>query len=157
MKKLRGLKSVRLIDAHFVWTEPHSKRLRVKLTVQKEVFTSTILERAFEVEIVVQYGQCPDCTRLAAKNMWRAAVQVRQKVPHKRTFLYLEQLILKYNAHRETVSVQEKKDGLDFFYVQRAHAIRMCEFLASVVPVRSTKSEQLILSLIHISEPTRPY
>lgn len=151
LKKLRGLKSVRLIDAHFVWTEPHSKRLRVKLTVQKEVFTSTILERAFEVEIVVQYGQCPDCTRLAAKNMWRAAVQVRQKVPHKRTFLYLEQLILKYNAHRETVSVQEKKDGLDFFYVQRAHAIRMCEFLASVVPVRSTKSEQLISMDVHTS------
>ena len=151
LKKLRGLKSVRLIDANFVWTEPHSKRLRVKLTVQKEVFTSTILERAFEVEIVVQYGQCPDCTRLAAKNMWRAAVQVRQKVPHKRTFLYLEQLILKYNAHRETVSVQEKKDGLDFFYVQRAHAIRMCEFLASVVPVRSTKSEQLISMDVHTS------
>ena len=151
LKKLRGLKSVRLIDAHFVWTEPHSKRLRVKLTVQKEVFTSTILERAFEVEIVVQYGQCPDCTRLAAKNMWRAAVQVRQKVPHKRTFLYLEQLILKYNAHRETVSVQEKKDGLDFFYVQRAHAIRMCEFLASLVPVRSTKSEQLISMDVHTS------
>ena len=151
LKKLRGLKSVRLIDANFVWTEPHSKRLRVKLTVQKEVFTSTILERAFEVEIIVQYGQCPDCTRLAAKNMWRAAVQVRQKVPHKRTFLYLEQLILKYNAHRETGSVQEKKDGLDFFYVQRAHAIRMCEFLASVVPVRSTKSEQLISMDVHTS------
>ena len=151
LKKLRGLKSVRLIDANFVWTEPHSKRLRVKLTVQKEVFTSTILERAFEVEIIVQYGQCPDCTRLAAKNMWRAAVQVRQKVPHKRTFLYLEQLILKYNAHRETVSVQDKKDGLDFFYVQRAHAIRMCEFLASVVPVRSTKSEQLISIDVHTS------
>ena len=83
--------------------------------------------------------------------MWRAAVQVRQKVPHKRTFLYLEQLILKYNAHRETVSVQEKKDGLDFFYVQRAHAIRMCEFLASVVPVRSTKSEQLISMDVHTS------
>ena len=151
LKKLRGLKSVRLIDANFVWTEPHSKRLRVKLTVQKEVFTSTILERAFEVEIIVQYGQCPDCTRLAAKNMWRAAVQVRQKVPHKRTCFYWEQLILKSNAHRETVSVQEKKDGLDFFYVQRAHAIRMCEFLASVVPVRSTKSEQLISMDVHTS------
>ena len=152
LKKLRGLKSVRLVDANFVWTEPHSKRLRVKLTVQKEVYTSTILERCFEVEILVQYGQCPDCTRLAAKNMWKAAVQVRQKVAHKRTFLYLEQLILKYNAHRETVSVQEKKDGLDFFYVQRAHAIRMCEFLASVVPVRMNKSEQLISMDVHTSQ-----
>lgn len=65
--------------------------------------------------------------------------------------MYLEQLILKYNAHRETVSVQEKKDGLDFFYAQRAHAIRMCEFLASVVPIRTTKSEQLISMDVHTS------
>ena len=127
-----------------------------------QVFTSTILQQVLEIEFIVQYGQCPDCTRLAAKNMWKACVQVRQKglsclrtcadaVPHKRTFLYLEQLILKYNAHRETVSVQEKKDGLDFFYVQRAHAIRMTEFLASVVPVRVNKSEQLISTDVHTS------
>jgi nonsense-mediated mRNA decay protein 3 len=37
LRKLKGLKEVRLVDAGFVWTEPHSKRLRVKLTVQKEV------------------------------------------------------------------------------------------------------------------------
>lgn len=37
LRKLRGLNKVRLIDAGFIWTEPHSKRLRVKLTVQKEV------------------------------------------------------------------------------------------------------------------------
>lgn len=37
LKKLKGLNKVRLIDAGFIWTEPHSKRLRVKLTIQKEV------------------------------------------------------------------------------------------------------------------------
>lgn len=37
LRRLKGLKEVRLIDAGFIWTEPHSKRLRVKLTVQKEV------------------------------------------------------------------------------------------------------------------------
>ena len=37
LRRLKGLKEVRLVDAGFVWTEPHSKRLRVKLTVQKEV------------------------------------------------------------------------------------------------------------------------
>lgn len=37
LRKLKGLKEVRLVDAGFVWTEPHSKRIRVKLTVQKEV------------------------------------------------------------------------------------------------------------------------
>ncbi|KAJ1023195.1 hypothetical protein NDA16_003348 [Ustilago loliicola] len=151
LKKLKGLNKVRLIDAGFIWTEPHSKRLRVKLTVQKEVFTSTILQQIFEVEFVVQYGQCPDCTRLAAKNTWRAMVQVRQKVQHKRTFLYLEQLILKHNAHQNTVSINEKKDGLDFFYSQRSHAIKMVEFLNSVVPIRTTKSEQVISMDVHTS------
>ena len=37
LKKLKGLSKVHLVDAGFVWTEPHSKRIKVKLTVQKEV------------------------------------------------------------------------------------------------------------------------
>lgn len=28
---------VRLIDAGFLWTEPHSKRIKIKVTIQKEV------------------------------------------------------------------------------------------------------------------------
>lgn len=28
---------VRLIDAGFLWTEPHSKRIKLKVTIQKEV------------------------------------------------------------------------------------------------------------------------
>ncbi|KAE8667571.1 hypothetical protein F3Y22_tig00112399pilonHSYRG00039 [Hibiscus syriacus] len=31
------LKKVRLVNAEFIWTEPHSKRIKVKLKVQKEV------------------------------------------------------------------------------------------------------------------------
>ncbi|KAI0029242.1 NMD3 family-domain-containing protein [Vararia minispora EC-137] len=149
LKKLKGLVRVRLTDARFVWTEPHSKRLRVALTIQKEVLTSTILEQVFEIEYLVQHGQCPDCARLAAKNTWKALVQVRQKVPHKRTFLYLEQLILKHGAQRDTISVKEVRDGLDFFYASRSHAIKMVEFLAGVVPIRSKASERLLSSDTH--------
>ncbi|KAJ3727353.1 NMD3 family-domain-containing protein [Lentinula guzmanii] len=149
LKKLKGLSKVRLTEAHFIWTEPHSKRLRVSLTIQKEVLTSTILEQTFEIEYLVQHGQCPDCAKLAAKNTWKALVQVRQKVPHKRTFLFLEQLILKHGAQKDTISVKEVKDGLDFFYSQRSHAIKAVEFLTSVVPVRSKASEQLLSSDTH--------
>ncbi|KAI0064206.1 NMD3-domain-containing protein [Artomyces pyxidatus] len=149
LKKLKGLNKVRLTEAHFIWTEPHSKRLRVSLTIQKEVLTSTILEQIFEIEYLVQHGQCPDCTKLAAKNTWKALVQVRQKVPHKRTFLFLEQLILKHGAQKDTIAVKEVKDGLDFFYSQRSHAIKMTEFLASVVPIRTKSSERLLSSDTH--------
>ncbi|KAF8331512.1 uncharacterized protein EI90DRAFT_2972626 [Cantharellus anzutake] len=149
LKKLKGLNRVRLIDAGFIWTEPHSKRLRVKLTIQKEVFTSTILQQIFEVEYIIQYGQCPDCSKLAAKNTWKALVQVRQKVSHKRTFLYLEQLILKHGADKDTISIKEVKDGLDFYFSQRSHAIKMVDFLSAVVPIRQKISEQLLSADTH--------
>ena len=37
LKKVKGLNKVKLIDANFIWTEPHSKRIKVKLTVQKGI------------------------------------------------------------------------------------------------------------------------
>ncbi|EIW73303.1 hypothetical protein TREMEDRAFT_59468 [Tremella mesenterica DSM 1558] len=150
LKKIaRPLMKVRLVDASFVWTEPHSRRVKVKITIQKEVLANTVLQDDFVLTLVVHSGQCPSCTRLAAKNTWRATVQVRQKVTHKRTFLWLEQLILKHNAHKDTVNISEKRDGLDFFYSERNDAIKMVEFLAGVVPVRSKGSEQLISSDTH--------
>lgn len=58
LKKLKGLQKVKLIDAAFKWTEPHSKRLKVKLTIQKEVFNGTKLQQSFEVEYVIKNQQC---------------------------------------------------------------------------------------------------
>jgi len=157
LRKLKGLNKVRLTEAHFIWTEPHSKRLRVSMTIQKEVLTATILEQIFEIEYLVQHTQCPDCTKLAAKNTWKALVQVRQKVHHKRTFLFLEQLILKHGAQKDTISVKEVKDGLDFFYSQKSHAIKMVEFLSGVVPIRSKASEQLLSADTHTNTANFKY
>ena len=149
LKKLRGLNKVRLIDASFIWTEPHSRRIRIKVTVQGEAMTNTIIEQSFEVEYVVIATQCPDCARSYTPNTWNSTVQIRQKVPHKRTFLYLEQIILKHNAHLDTISIQETRDGLDFFYSQKNHAMKMIDFLSSVAPIRSKKSERLVSEDIH--------
>ncbi|KAI9320738.1 NMD3 family-domain-containing protein [Dichotomocladium elegans] len=143
LKKLKGLNKVRLVDAGFIWTEPHSKRIKV--------FANTILQQIFEVEYIVSSQQCEECTRLAAQNTWKASVQVRQKVEHKRTFLYLEQLILKHNAHKDTTNIKEAKDGIDFYFGQRAHAIKMVEFLNAVAPIKYKTSEQLISTDIHTS------
>lgn len=151
LRKLRGLSKVRIIDASFIWTEPHSRRIKVKITIQQEAFQGTILQQTFEVEYVVAYHQCPDCAKSFTANTWRAVVQVRQKVPHKRTFLYLEQLILKHSAHKETINIKEVKDGLDFFYAQRNHAEKFVDFLTSVAPVRTKKSQELISMDIHTS------
>ncbi|KAI9836636.1 MAG: ribosome-binding protein [Sarea resinae] len=151
LRKLRGLQKVRIIDASFIWTEPHSRRVKVKLTIQQEAFEGTILQQSFEVEYVVAYQQCPECAKSYTANTWRAVVQVRQKVPHKRTFLYLEQLMLKHQAHRDSINIKEVKDGLDFFFAQRNHAEKLIDFLNSVVPCKVKKSQELISMDIHTS------
>ncbi|PQE28774.1 putative nuclear export sequence-containing nonribosomal protein [Rutstroemia sp. NJR-2017a WRK4] len=151
LKKLRGLHKVRIIDASFIWTEPHSRRVKVKLTIQDSVSEGVVLQQAFEVEYVVAYQQCPDCAKSYTANTWRACVQVRQKVPHKRTFLYLEQLILKHGAHKDTINIKEVKDGLDFFFAARNSAEKFVDFLNSVAPVRTKKSQELISMDIHTS------
>lgn len=144
LKKIRGLSKVRLIDAKFRWTEPHSRRVRIVLTIQKEAFTSTILQQSFEVEFVIGYQQCPECAKTFTHHTWKACVQIRQKVSHKRTFLYLEQLILKHHAHKDAMSIREVKDGLDFYFANKNQALKMVEFLHAVVPVNTRSSEELV-------------
>ncbi|KAK5081909.1 ribosome-binding protein [Exophiala xenobiotica] len=152
LRKLRGLSKVRIIDASFLWTEPHSRRIKVKITVQQEAFEGAIIQQTFEVEFVVASQQCPDCAKSYTANVWRASVQVRQKVPHKRTFLHLEQLMLKHGAHKEAINIKEVHDGIDFFFSQRNHAEKFVDFLNSSVPVRVKKSQELISMDIHTSK-----
>lgn len=144
VKKIKGLSKVKLVDAGFVWTEPHSRRLKVKLTVQKEVFADTILQQIFVVEFIVHTQQCDKCQRVEAKDTWNAVVQARQKAIHKRTFYYLEQLILKNNAHSNTINIKDQTDGLDFFFSTRSNALKFVDFLQAVVPVRFKTSEHLV-------------
>eukprot|EP00744_Colponema_vietnamica_P008788 GILI01012531.1.p1 GENE.GILI01012531.1~~GILI01012531.1.p1 ORF type:complete len:509 (-),score=136.37 GILI01012531.1:78-1604(-) len=144
LKKIKGLNKVKLVDASFVWTEPHSRRIKVKLTIQKEVLNGTILQQSFIVEFLIQTMQCDDCKKTYTPHTWVAACQARQKVDHKRTFFYLEQVILKHNAHEKTVSVKALPDGIDFYFANRGHCMKFVDFLQSIVPVKVKQSKQLI-------------
>jgi len=149
LKRLRNLGKVRIIDARFVWTEPHSRRIKVKITVQDAVADGVLMQQSFEVVYVVANQQCSDCAKSYTANVWRAAVQVRQKVTHKRTFLLLEQLILKHQAHRDTINIKEERDGIDFYFAHRNQAEAFMNFLKSVIPVNIKDSRHLISADTH--------
>lgn len=149
LKKLKGLSRVKLVDASFVWTEPHSKRLKVKLTVQGEVVGGAVLQQIFIVEYVVAHQMCDECHRTEAQDYWRAMVQVRQKAINKKTFFYLEQLILKHKAHENTLGIKPIHEGLDFFYVSESHARKMVDFVCAVLPCKYQHSKKLISHDIH--------
>jgi len=136
---------VRLVDAAWVWTEPHSMRLKVRLTVQREVEAGgTILQQSFVVTFVVRNQQCVECQAAFRQGSWKSLVQVRQRVGHKRTFLYLEQLVLKHGAHRGCLSIETFKDGMDFYFPDKGKAARFISFLEDVVPMKVKSSKKLI-------------
>lgn len=146
LQHVSGLKQsgVRLTDAAWIWTEPHSMRLKVRLTIQREVQTGTILQQSFVVTYVVRNQQCIECQAVFRQGSWKSLVQVRQRVQHKRTFLYLEQLILKHGAHRGCLSIETFRDGMDFYFPDKGRAARFISFLENAVPVKIKTSKKLI-------------
>lgn len=99
-----------------------------------QVLNGAVLEQPHIVEFVVHDKLCTPCSRLQANpDQWVAAVQLRQHVTHRRTFLFLEQLILRHGAATRAVRIAAAPHGLDFFFASRSHANRLVDFLNSVI------------------------
>lgn len=145
LKRNFASNKVRLIHAEFIWTEPHSKRIKVKVIVQKEVLNGAILEQSYPIEYVQEEHMCESCSRIQANpDQWVAAVQLRQHVTHRRTFFYLEQLILKHGAAASAIRIKQLDQGIDFFFSNRSHGVKFVEFLGKVAPIRSRHDKQLV-------------
>ncbi|KAL8492294.1 hypothetical protein ACS0TY_023790 [Phlomoides rotata] len=80
----------------------------------------------------------------ANPDQWIAAVQLRQHVSHRRTFFYLEQLILKHDAAKNALRIKQMDQGIDFFFGKRSHGLKFVEFVGKVTPVRSRSDKQLV-------------
>lgn len=65
-----------------------------------------VLQQVFIVEYIVNGQMCGDCHRVEAQDYWRCLVQVRQRCDNKKTFFYLEQLILKHKAHENALGIK---------------------------------------------------
>lgn len=144
LKKVTGLKFMKLMDAHFLWTEAHSKRLKVRLTVRKEVSGQVTLEQTFDVEFTEVYTQCDDCKREFTPHTWKAMVQVRQRADSKRTFLYLEQLLLKVGLHKKCLKITSMPEGMDFFFRNKANAQALVDYIDSLFPTIKRESKELV-------------
>lgn len=145
LKRIRGVgKEVRLVDAAFIWTEEHSMRIRVKITVQKEIAHGSVMQQSMVVEFQVVNQQCDECQKSFTPHAYNAIVQVRQKVNHRRTFCYLEQLILKSDAHAKVTNLQESREGLDFYFATKSHSQRFADFVSNHVPTKAKQSKHLI-------------
>eukprot|EP01065_Artemidia_motanka_P035130 TRINITY_DN43040_c0_g1_i1.p1 TRINITY_DN43040_c0_g1~~TRINITY_DN43040_c0_g1_i1.p1 ORF type:complete len:511 (+),score=238.57 TRINITY_DN43040_c0_g1_i1:67-1599(+) len=145
LKRIKGLSKMHLVDASWIWTEPHSRRLKIKLTVQKEVFAGTVVQQSAVIEFIVNTIMCEGCQRMATGHeLWGCVLQVRQRVDHKKMLLYLEQLILKHDMHKDVMKAKTQPDGIDFFFEDRSRAMKMLDFVSAVAPCRRKDGEQLV-------------
>eukprot|EP00826_Nyctotherus_ovalis_P015624 TRINITY_DN1445_c0_g1_i6.p1 TRINITY_DN1445_c0_g1~~TRINITY_DN1445_c0_g1_i6.p1 ORF type:complete len:352 (-),score=91.52 TRINITY_DN1445_c0_g1_i6:1445-2476(-) len=80
----------------------------------------------------------------AASDVYKRQVQLRQRVNHKRTIYYLEQIILKHGMHSKTINVKEMPDGIDFFFANKSHAVIFNDFLHSQIISKVRQSKQLV-------------
>lgn len=142
LRSLPGLSKVKLIDANFIWTEPHSKRVKVKLDVQKDTL-GVVLQQSFVVDYVLKNQFCEDCHKENTKLNALCTVQVRQHVNHKRTFFLLEQLIIQNKAQTAVEGFKPTRDGIDFAFSSKGNAMKFVNFLKGKLPVTVTESKKL--------------
>jgi nonsense-mediated mRNA decay protein 3 len=102
-------------DAQWVWTEPHSRRLKVKLLLEMEAVNGALIQQSMITEFVIRTLNCEYCTKEEMDQAWTTVVQVRQKVDHKRTLLFLEQVILQNRASASAQSMQVVANGMGKF------------------------------------------
>ena len=143
LSKIKGLNKVQVIDSSFVWTEPHSKEIKIKITIQKEL-NKSLISTSFIITFKEDWTQCEDCKKTFTPHQWRAVVQLRQKVNHKRTFLFLEQVILKHKAQNKALNIKEHPEGVDFYFSNKAQANSFCSFVHEFLICQSKTSRQLI-------------
>ena len=136
-------KKVKIIDSSFVFSEPHSKVIKIKVTIQKEV-EKNIISQNLIIEFKEKWNLCRDCQKIQTPHTWASCVQIRQRVPHKKTMMYLEQIILKNKMQKNSLYFDESNDGFDFFFATRRAGEIFSNWIATVVPSKITYHKKYV-------------
>ena len=79
LKKIPGLNNgkAKIIDAAWVWTEPHSKRLKISVEFEAGILDDKVkLRQKTIVEFVIKNKQCLQCITEATDHSWGCMIQV---------------------------------------------------------------------------------
>lgn len=144
LKKVRGLNKSELRDAKFVWTEPHSKRIRIKIEFVRTVNEHTRVQQTEIVEFVEKYTQCPDCRRSFTPHDWNTLIQIRQHASHRRTLMALEQNLMRQKWTEKALRVETVEGGFDIFFRNEQDAGGCLAYIKTHLPVTYKTSQQLI-------------
>jgi nonsense-mediated mRNA decay protein 3 len=138
-------------EASWIWTEPHSMRFKVKVTVLTLV-QSVMVQQRVMVELHCGWQQCPDCNREYTNRTWIAKVQLRQRRNEhgQKGLLALEQALKSNtNVRKHVLSIDASREGLDFYFLNLAQAQTFSSYLRKVAPMKVSTSQKLVSTDSH--------
>ena len=147
----QGLSCIKLMESTWIWTEPHSMRLKICLTVRANIGEpprDVTVQQRVPVELIVRFHQCRDCKRDFTSRTWHALVQLRQKRSAdgpRKGLAMIEAAIAKNNEVRKHVlSMEITKNGFDFYFMEFMHAQAFSSFLAHITPMKVKTTQKLV-------------
>jgi len=136
-----------LADAIWVWTEPNSMRLKIRVTVQTETQDVKIQQRVL-VEFHVRFKQCNDCNREYTNRTWHAVLQLRQRrfddAPRKGLVVLEMALARNPQVRKHVLKIDTSKHGFDFYFLNLSEANQFASYISRVAPMRIKVSKKLV-------------
>ncbi|CAJ1959503.1 unnamed protein product [Cylindrotheca closterium] len=146
-------------EASWIWTEPHSMRFKVKLTVQALV-QNVLVQQRVAVELHCGWQQCPDCNREFTNRTWTAQVQLRQRrQDHGHKGLMTLEQALRNNAsiRKHVLSIDASREGLDFYFLNLPQAQMFSNYLRKIAPMKVSSSLKLVSTDSHSNTAHRKH
>ena len=139
--------NLRVMDAIWVWTEPHSMRLKIRLTVRGEIENTPVQQRVL-IEFIIKFHQCQACNREYTNRTWHAVVQLRQKrddgSPRKGLAALDMALARNSDIRKHVLRIDSSRHGLDFYFLTLPNAQTFTSFLNRLAPMRIKTTQKLV-------------
>ena len=144
-KQTKSKADVKVLNAAFIWTEPHSKKLKISVEIEKDMLEGKVrVKQNLDYNFKICNRQCNECIREATDHAWGAMIQIRQYVEHKRTFYHLEALLTKKGLHNLILGVQIANGGIDLYFKSPNLARPVIECIQSNFPTKGKKSKKVV-------------
>lgn len=145
VKKLGSISKAKILDAAWIWTEPHSRRLKLYVDIEKAVLDGKMkVQQRVVAEFVLKSKHCSDCIRSESDHSWGAMIQLRQRNNHQRSLVVLESQLTKGGMHNLMIGVENSKQGMDFYFKQKNQAEKVVNFISTHLPTKSKFSKKHI-------------
>jgi len=140
---------IHIVDTSWIWQEPHSMRLKLRLTVRTDIGEVTIQQRV-PVVFRIKWKMCNNCDRQYTNRTWQALVQLRQKRENgsSRKGLAALEMALSKPSNRDlrntVLKIDSSRHGLDFYFLTIPQAQHFAHVLARLAPLKIRTSTKLI-------------